>query len=246
MQQPRSHDSDRHFRTEHLKADIKGRAARGGALTVASQGVKFVVQMGATVVLARLLTPADYGLIGMVAVVIGFVSIFKDMGLSAATIQKEEITPAQISTLFWVNVAVSAAVMLVTAALAPVIAWFYKEPRLALITVGYAAGFITGGLTVQHEALLRRQMRFAALAVLEIGGRRRNTRGNSAGLEGRRLLGSGREPAGARYRLRCGCVGRVWLVARQASTRCGRPLDARFRGEPNGLQHSQLLRRKPR
>ena len=168
MQQPLSPDSERHFRTDHLKADIKGRAARGGALAVSSQGVKFIVQMGATVVLARLLTPSDYGLIGMVAVVIGFVSIFKDMGLSAATIQKEEITPEQISTLFWINVAVSAGVMLVTAALAPVIAWFYKEPRLALITVGYAAGFLTGGLTVQHEALLRRQMRFAALAVLEI------------------------------------------------------------------------------
>lgn len=165
----RAHDPDRHFRTDHLKDDLRARAARGGALAVGSQGVKFFFSMAATVVLARLLTPADYGLIGMVAVVTGFVSLFKDMGLSQATVQREEITAAQVSTLFWVNIAVSTAVMLLTAALAPGVAWFYGEPRLTLITVGYAAGFLAGGLTVQHEALLRRQMRFGALAALELG-----------------------------------------------------------------------------
>lgn len=167
---PRSvYDPDRHFRTDHLKADLTARAARGGVLAVGSQGVKFFFSIAATVVLARLLTPADYGLIGMVAVVTGFVSLFKDMGLSQATVQREEVTAAQVSTLFWVNLAVSGGVMLLTAALSPVVAWFYGEPRLALITVGYAAGFLAGGLTVQHEALLRRQMRFGALAGLELG-----------------------------------------------------------------------------
>ena len=161
------HD-ERHFRTDRLKDDLGRRAARSGAVTILSQGVKFITMMAATVILARLLTPQDYGLIGMVAVIIGFVSMFKDMGLSTATIQKEEITGEQVSTLFWVNVALSVAVMLLTAALAPVVAWFYNEPRLVWITIGYAAGFLSGGLTVQHEALLRRQMRFTALAAIEI------------------------------------------------------------------------------
>ena len=159
----RAYDPERHFRTDHLRADLKARAARGGVLAVGSQGVKFCFSMAATIVLARLLTPADYGLIGMVAVVTGFVSLFKDMGLSQATVQREEVTAAQVSTLFWINVVVSAAAMFVTAALAPAVAWLYGEPRLTLITVGYAAGFIFGGLSVQHEALLRRQMRFGAL-----------------------------------------------------------------------------------
>jgi O-antigen/teichoic acid export membrane protein len=168
MPQPRTQDPERHFRTDHLRADLKSRTARGGALTLASQATRFAISMSATVVMARLLTPADYGLIGMVAVVTGFVTLFKDMGLSAATVQKEDLTAAQVSTLFWVNVGLSAAVMLVTAAIAPAVAWFYGEPRLTLITVGYAAGFIFGGLSVQHEALLRRQMRFGALAAIEI------------------------------------------------------------------------------
>ncbi len=161
-------DVNRHFRTDHLTVDLGLRTARGGAVTIASQGIKFFTGIAATVVLARLLTPQDYGLIGMVAVVTGFISMFKDLGLSAATIQKEQITADQISTLFWVNVGLSVVVMLLTMTIAPGVAWFYGEPRLTLITMGFAAGFLFGGLTVQHEALLRRQMRFGALAAMEI------------------------------------------------------------------------------
>jgi len=156
------------FDTEHLKTDLKGRSVRGGAVTMVAQAVKFSLQMCSTVVLARLLTPQDYGLIAMVTIVTGFVMMFKDMGLSMATVQRAEINHAQISTLFWINVILSLGVMLVTAALAPAIAWFYHEPRLTWITLALASAFIFGGLTVQHQALLRRQMRFGALAVVEI------------------------------------------------------------------------------
>jgi len=95
--------------------------------------------------------------------------MFKDMGLSMATIQKEEINAEQISTLFWINIVLSIVTVILTAGIAPVVAWFYIEPRLTLITVGFAGALVFGGLAVQHEALLRRQMCFAALAALEIG-----------------------------------------------------------------------------
>lgn len=132
------------------------------------QGASFLLHMGSTVVLARLLTPQDYGLIGMVTAVTGFVAMFKDMGLSMATVQKAEINHGQISTLFWINVLLSFGVMLVTAALAPAIAWFYGEPRLTWITLALASAFIFGGFTVQHQALLRRNMRFGTLAFIHI------------------------------------------------------------------------------
>jgi PST family polysaccharide transporter len=103
----------------------------------------------------------------MVLAVAGFVMMFKDMGLSMATVQKAEINHGQISMLFWINVILSFGVMLVTAALAPAIAWFYSEPRLTWITLSIAGAIIFGGLTVQHQALLRRQMRFGSLAVIE-------------------------------------------------------------------------------
>lgn len=160
--------ADRLFETEHLKADLKGRSVRGGVATVLGQGANFVVHTASTVVLARLLTPQDYGMIAMITAVTGFITLFKDLGLSMATVQKARITHEQVSMLFWINVALSAVVMGVVMALAPVIAWFYGEPRLLPLTLVMALGFVFGGLCVQHSALLRREMRFGALALIDI------------------------------------------------------------------------------
>jgi len=160
--------TDRLFETEHLTSDLKGRSVRGGAVTMVTQGLVFVLRIGSTAVLARLLTPKDYGLVAMVTVVTGFIALFRDLGLSTATIQKEQINHSQISTLFWINAALGICVMLVVAALAPVIARFYGEPRLTTITIGLATGFLFGGLSVQHQALLRRQMRFAAVGMAQV------------------------------------------------------------------------------
>ena len=161
-------DKNQLFGTEHLKADLKGRAVRGGAFTLGGQGMSFLLQMASTVILARLLTPQDYGLIAMITAVTGFVALFKDLGLSMATVQKDRITHEQISTLFWINVALSVMVMLVAMALAPAIAWFYGEPKLQPLTLVMAVGFVFGGLCAQHSALLRRQMRFGTLALIDI------------------------------------------------------------------------------
>lgn len=159
---------DRHFRTDHLVGDLKQRSVRGGAVTLASQGGKFVLQMGSTMILARLLTPEDFGLITMVSAIMGFVFILRDAGLSTATVQRDEVTHGQVSTLFWINVALSVVATLVLVALAPAIAWFYAEPALTWVTVALAGTFVFGGLSVQHHALLKRQMRFKDLAWIQV------------------------------------------------------------------------------
>ncbi len=156
------------FDSEYLKNDLKGRSIRGGAVTMTAQAVKFFLHMGSIVVLARLLTPQDFGMVAMVTAISGFVALFKDMGLSMATIQKAEINHSQVSTLFWINTAVSFVLALVLAMCAPIISRFYGEPRLKLITLVLSVTFIFSGLTVQHQALLRRQMRFSVLAVIQI------------------------------------------------------------------------------
>ena len=163
---PGNSTGNEYFDTEHLTDTIGQRTARGGVVTIVSHGLKFVLSIGATAVLARLLSPQDYGLVGMVAVFTGFVAMFKDAGLSLATVQRAEISYEQISTLFWVNVTLSGVITLVMVVLAPAIGWFYSEPRLVMITIATAVGFIFGGLAVQHEALLKRQMRFYALSVI--------------------------------------------------------------------------------
>ena len=156
--------ADRFFHTDHLMNTIGGRTARGGVVTMTSHGLKFAVSIAATAILARLLTPGDYGLIGMVAVATNFVVMFKDLGLSLATVQKGEISSQQISTLFWVNLSLSLVTMAIMILLAPGVSWFYGDSRLTMITIVSAFGFVIGGLTVQHEALLKRQMRFVALS----------------------------------------------------------------------------------
>jgi O-antigen/teichoic acid export membrane protein len=154
--------------TEHLHADLRGRSVRGVSLTLASQAAQFVMQSASTVVLARLLTPADFGLVAMVTAITGLATAFADLGLSEATIQRQEISHHQVSTLFWINAAIGLALMLVTAGLGPAMAWFYREPRLKGIAFLLSLTFLIGGLRVQHTALLKRQMRFSALAIRDV------------------------------------------------------------------------------
>jgi O-antigen/teichoic acid export membrane protein len=158
-----------HFRTDHLLPNLKGHTISSGAVTMSAQGAKFFLNLVSTMILARLLTPRDFGLVAMVTTVTGFLGVFKDAGLSIATVQRERITHAQVSNLFWVNVAVSALSSLIVAAAAPVIARFYHNPRLIGVTLLLSATFVISGSTVQHQALLKRQMRFKALALIEVG-----------------------------------------------------------------------------
>ncbi|HEY6806506.1 MAG TPA: lipopolysaccharide biosynthesis protein [Pyrinomonadaceae bacterium] len=162
--QKKSHDH--HFQTEHLKDNIGVTTARGSLITFGWHGMKFVVGITATALMARLLKPEDYGLIGMVAVITTYISMFKDMGLSMATVQKAEINYEQVSTLFWINVALSLVISVFTIGVAPLIAWLYHEPKLTAISMVTTIGFVVGGLAVQHEALLKRQMKFGALGLI--------------------------------------------------------------------------------
>jgi PST family polysaccharide transporter len=148
--------------------ELKLKSVRGGAVAVCAQGAKFVLQTATTMLLARLLSAEDFGLLGMAVVLTGFLGLFKDAGLSAATIQRLEVTQEQISTLFWINGAVGGALATFTALLAPVVAAFYGEPRLYWITVVLGVAFVFSGLTAQHQALIWREMRFVTLAKIEV------------------------------------------------------------------------------
>jgi O-antigen/teichoic acid export membrane protein len=147
---------------------LKEKTIRAGFVKAWSQAGMFLLRIGTLMVLARLLEPKDFGLVAMVTVVTGVFQLFQDAGLSLATVQRPTITNDQISTLFWVNVLVGTFLGLLSLALAPVLVSFYHEPRLFWVTVLSAAGFIINAAGVQHGALLQRQMRFTALAVIEI------------------------------------------------------------------------------
>jgi PST family polysaccharide transporter len=148
--------------------ELKSKSVNGGVVAVCAQGAKFVLQAMTVILLARLLTPEDFGLVGMVTTLIIFVGLLKDVGLAAATIQQQEITEQQISTLFWINLAAGVALSMLTALLAPAVAAFYGEPRLYLIIVLWGSVFVFSGLAAQHQALIVREMRWITLAKIEL------------------------------------------------------------------------------
>src|SRR6476620_9839468 len=158
--------NEKHLRTDHLLSDLKGRTISSAVVTIIAQGAQFVLNLGSIMVLARLLTPQDFGLFAMVTTVMGFLRVFKDAGLSTVTVQREGITHAQVSNLFWINVAMSGTISVILIVGAPAIAWVYREPRLVGVTLVLSSTFLLSGLTVQHTALLSRQMRFMATAVV--------------------------------------------------------------------------------
>src|SRR5712691_8399799 len=148
--------------------DLKEKTIRGGFAKVCAQAVTFLLRVGSMMVLARLLEPTDFGLVGMVTALTGVLHLFRDFGLSTATVQRVNVTEAQISTLFWINVLVGTILGLLAVVMAPVVAVFYHEPRLFRVTAVLAPGFLCNAAGVQHAAILQRHMRFTALATIDI------------------------------------------------------------------------------
>jgi len=148
--------------------DLKQRVVRGGFVKIGAQVTAFAIRIGSMVAMARLLDPADFGIVAMVGAVAGVFTLLRDAGLSRATIQRDTVTEEQLSTLFWINTLLGVALAIAFAALAPVLVSFYREPRLFWISVALGFGFILNGLGVQHSALLERQLRFTAVSVIEI------------------------------------------------------------------------------
>ncbi|MFH1754544.1 MAG: oligosaccharide flippase family protein, partial [Candidatus Latescibacterota bacterium] len=159
---------EQYITVDHLGTDLRRRSVRGGAVTIGNQAAKLLLTMGSTAIIARILTPDDFGVIAMVLAIIGFIAIFKDLGLAMATVQRNDISHRQVSTLFWINVGVSLLIALIMASMGPVLGWFYNEPRVVKVSLVLAGTIVFSGLTVQHQALLRRQMRFGAVAVVDI------------------------------------------------------------------------------
>ncbi|HWB51571.1 MAG TPA: lipopolysaccharide biosynthesis protein [Stellaceae bacterium] len=148
---------------------LKRRSVRGSAATFAAQGLRFLVKLATQILIARLLVPADYGLVAMVAPVLALSYLMGDLGLGQAVILQRDLRPGEVSALFWfsllVNIAFAAGLM----AVSPAIAWLYHEPRTIEITLVLAGLLPVSGLAAQPIALLNRQMRFTALAVLDVG-----------------------------------------------------------------------------
>jgi len=149
-------------------ANLSRTATRGTAVTAGGLWIKTLVQMASTVLLARLLSPADFGLLAMVMVVVGAADLVRDFGLTGAVIQARAIGERTWSSIMWVSVGLGVAFMVVVAALAPVLAWLYAEPQLVVLTLVIAPTLLINGFAMPLQARLQRELRFTTLAQLDV------------------------------------------------------------------------------
>jgi len=149
--------------------DLNRRSLRGGAISMVAQAANVVTQLISTIILARILVPEDFGLVAMVSAVIGFATIFVDLGTRDAVTQRGSVDEGEVSALFWITCGVGVALTGLTVLLAPLLARFYDEPRLALVAVALSITFTLPALYFQQQALMRRAMLFRSLALIDIG-----------------------------------------------------------------------------
>lgn len=143
----------------------KGTVLQGSFYTGLSQGVTVGCQIASVLILSRLLMPTDFGRIAMIGPVIAFLSMFKEMGLLQAVIQRKSLTYGQLNSLFWINMGVSAVLTIFLILMAPLIAQFYNEPDLIWLIRAMALGMMLTALGAQHFALLNRRMMFGRIAI---------------------------------------------------------------------------------
>ena len=143
-------------------------AARGASVTVGGQLTRVLVQVLSLAVLSRLLGPADYGLVALALAVVAVGEVFREFGLSAAAVQAKSLNPRQRDGLFWVNAYLGATLTLTVAVGAPVLALAFSEPRLTPIARVLALTFLLNGCAAQFRAGLQRQLRFSALASVDV------------------------------------------------------------------------------
>ena len=148
--------------------NIKDKVLRGGPIRILAQIAIFILRFGSLMVLARLLTASDFGLVAMVAALTGILNLLRDFGLSTAMVQRPAVTSELISALFWTNMLAGAISVVLIVALSPFIVSFYHEPRLQVITIALATGFLFSAAGVQQVAILEREMRFTRLALIEV------------------------------------------------------------------------------
>ncbi|MBX2997175.1 MAG: MOP flippase family protein, partial [Caldilineaceae bacterium] len=118
--------------------------------------------------LARLLTPADFGLMSMAVVVTGFAQAFADFGLSNAIIYKQDASQEQLSTLYWLNLLVGILIFAIIWLVTPLVVAYYQESRLVSVLQWSAATFLIIPIGQQFDSLLRRELRFRTQAIIQI------------------------------------------------------------------------------
>lgn len=143
-------------------------ALQGSVAVLVSSLGRQLIRLGIVVLLARLLTPEEFGLVAILSSICAIGVAFQDLGLSSATVQRATISALAIGTLFWINSGVGAILTAVLFAMASRLAAFYGQPALEPLCQALSLTFLLNGAAQQSRALLRREMRFMSEAKIDL------------------------------------------------------------------------------
>lgn len=160
--------SDPSFEMATLQSNLKQRSVKSGLVAIAAQPIKLVIGIGGTMVLARLLVPADFGLLAMVQPFLSIADSLSNLGMETATVQRQELNREEASAIFWLSLKINVLVIGGLLLAGPLLAHFYGQPELVGIVTCLALGFASLCLSFQHMSLLKRQMRFELLTTIEV------------------------------------------------------------------------------
>ena len=148
------------FGVDAVRKDLRARSVRAGVIAAGARGVQILLSFGSVAVLARTLTPEDFGVFAMVLPITILVNTCINHALQTSVIHRSDLDHEQASGMFWLTARVNAVIAAAMALAGPLLARFYGDSRVAGLAAAWAAVLWLASLSAIHEALLKRQMRF--------------------------------------------------------------------------------------
>ena len=149
-------------------ADLGQKSSRAAVISITARIGNLVLTLVAQAILGRLLTPSEYGIFAMGMTALAFLLVFREFGLQAAGVQKKTLTYEEASFLFWMNLVLISTLGVIGVLVAPIVAEFYGSEQVTTVLTVMSVASVLGGISAQHTMLLRRQMRFSALAFIDL------------------------------------------------------------------------------
>ena len=150
--------------------EFRKRAVMGTFYTGVAQAIRIPLTFVLQIILGRILLPEQFGIVAMATPVIVLIEIFTNLGLAQAVVQREEITQADLTAIYWVSLAGATIMLLLVVLFSPLIAAMYDQPAVRDIVIVLALQMPIAAIAGHASALMARHMRFAAIAVVDVSG----------------------------------------------------------------------------
>jgi len=157
-----------YFKQKHQAKNIGKKSLYAYLITAGINLLKFCINIASVAVLARLLRPEDFGYVAMAATFIAMPKVVLGQHLSTGVVQSKTLGHSQLNSFFWLSMAITLIVWVLSVFCAPIVAWFYTEANLTSITRIMALMILFSGLSAIHLSLLSRTMQFGILSGVDL------------------------------------------------------------------------------